>query len=90
MRSRTLCMVGVSSASGLRLCGLDMEVLEAQSCFSLASHCILHVVPAPRTLSLIYDITQVQFDFGAIQLLKSECQRVGISQPLIAHLAGAN
>jgi alcohol dehydrogenase class IV len=34
-------------------------------------------------MSLIYYITQVQFDFGAIQLLKSECQRVGISRPLI-------
>jgi alcohol dehydrogenase class IV len=34
-------------------------------------------------MSLIYYITQVQFDFGAIQLLKSECQRVGITRPLI-------
>jgi 4-hydroxybutyrate dehydrogenase len=34
-------------------------------------------------MSLIYYITQVQFDFGALQLLKSECQRVGISRPLI-------
>ena len=67
-----------------------MEVLVAQSCFSLASHCILHVVPAPCTMSLSYYIGQVQFDFGAIQLLKSECQRVGISQPLVVHLADAN
>ena len=34
-------------------------------------------------MSLIYYITQVQFDFGAIQLLRAECQRVGISRPLI-------
>jgi alcohol dehydrogenase class IV len=34
-------------------------------------------------MSLIYYITQVQFDFGAIQLLKSECLRIGISRPLI-------
>jgi len=34
-------------------------------------------------MSLIYYVTQVQFDFGAIQLLKAECQRVGISRPLI-------
>ena len=34
-------------------------------------------------MSLIYYITQIQFEFGAIQLLKSECQRVGISRPLI-------
>jgi alcohol dehydrogenase class IV len=34
-------------------------------------------------MSLIYYITQVQFDFGAIQLLQAECQRVGIKRPLI-------
>jgi alcohol dehydrogenase class IV len=34
-------------------------------------------------MSLIQYITQVQFEFGAIQLLKSECQRVGIRRPLI-------
>jgi 4-hydroxybutyrate dehydrogenase len=36
-----------------------------------------------NTMALIYYVTQVQFDFGAIQLLKQECQRVGISRPLI-------
>ena len=34
-------------------------------------------------MSLIYYITQVQFEFGAIKLLKQECERVGISRPLI-------
>ena len=34
-------------------------------------------------MALIYYITQVQFDFGAIRLLKQECDRVGISRPLI-------
>ncbi len=34
-------------------------------------------------MSLIYYITQVQFDFGAIQLLRQECDRTGISRPLI-------
>ncbi len=34
-------------------------------------------------MSLIYYITQVQFAFGALQLLPSECQRVGIRRPLI-------
>ncbi len=34
-------------------------------------------------MSLIYYITQVQFEFGAIRLLKQECTRVGISRPLI-------
>ena len=34
-------------------------------------------------MALIYYITQVQFDFGAVKLLKQECDRVGISRPLI-------
>lgn len=34
-------------------------------------------------MALIYYVTQVQFDFGALQLLKQECDRVGISRPLI-------
>ena len=34
-------------------------------------------------MSFIYYVTQIQFDFGAIQLLKQECQRVGITRPLV-------
>ncbi|MBT9506826.1 iron-containing alcohol dehydrogenase [Rhodoferax sp.] len=34
-------------------------------------------------MSLIYYVTQIQFDFGAIKLLKQECERVGITRPLI-------
>ncbi|HEY0201671.1 MAG TPA: iron-containing alcohol dehydrogenase, partial [Burkholderiaceae bacterium] len=34
-------------------------------------------------MSLIYYITQVQFDFGAVQLLRQECERVGITRPLV-------
>ena len=34
-------------------------------------------------MALIYYITQVQFDFGAIGLLRSECDRTGIRRPLI-------
>jgi alcohol dehydrogenase class IV len=34
-------------------------------------------------MSLIYYVTQVQFEFGAIALLKQECARVGITRPLI-------
>jgi len=34
-------------------------------------------------MSLIYYVTQVQFEFGAIQLLRAECERVGITRPLI-------
>jgi len=39
-------------------------------------------------MALIYYITQVQFDFGAIRLLKAECERSGISRPLIVTDAG--
>ena len=34
-------------------------------------------------MALIYYITQVQFDFGAVALARSECERVGIRRPLI-------
>jgi 4-hydroxybutyrate dehydrogenase len=39
-------------------------------------------------MSLIYYITQVQFDFGAVSLLQQECARVGITRPLIVTDAG--
>jgi 4-hydroxybutyrate dehydrogenase len=39
-------------------------------------------------MALIYYITQVQFDFGAVSLLKQECARVGITRPLIVTDAG--
>ncbi|MBP6719173.1 MAG: iron-containing alcohol dehydrogenase [Rhodoferax sp.] len=39
-------------------------------------------------MALIYYVTQVQFDFGAIRLLKQECERVGITRPLVVTDAG--
>ena len=39
-------------------------------------------------MSLIHYITQVQFEFGAVRLLAQECQRVGITRPLIVTDAG--
>jgi 4-hydroxybutyrate dehydrogenase len=39
-------------------------------------------------MAFINYVTQIQFDFGAIALLKSECQRVGITRPLIITDAG--
>ncbi|MEY5027797.1 MAG: 1,3-propanediol dehydrogenase [Pseudomonadota bacterium] len=39
-------------------------------------------------MSFINYITQIQIDFGALALLKSECERVGISRPLIVTDAG--
>ena len=39
-------------------------------------------------MALIYYITQVQFEFGAVRLLRQECERVGISRPLIVTDAG--
>ena len=34
-------------------------------------------------MALIHYITQIQFEFGAIRLLRQECERVGIRRPLI-------
>ena len=34
-------------------------------------------------MALIYYVTQVQFEFGAIKLLRPECERVGITRPLV-------
>jgi len=39
-------------------------------------------------MAFIYYITQIQFEFGAIKLLKQECARVGITRPLIVTDAG--
>ena len=39
-------------------------------------------------MSLINYITPVQFDFGAISLLRQECERVGITRPLVVTDAG--
>lgn len=34
-------------------------------------------------MAFIYYITQVQFEFGAVKLLRQECERAGINRPLI-------
>ncbi len=34
-------------------------------------------------MAFIYYVTQIQFEYGALKLLKQECERVGISKPLI-------
>jgi alcohol dehydrogenase class IV len=39
-------------------------------------------------MALINYITQIQFDFGAVRLLASECERFGIRRPLIVTDAG--
>lgn len=39
-------------------------------------------------MALIQYLTQIQFDFGAIQLLPAECARIGITRPLIVTDAG--
>jgi 4-hydroxybutyrate dehydrogenase len=39
-------------------------------------------------MAFIYYVTQIQFEFGAVKLLKQECERVGISKPLIVTDAG--
>lgn len=39
-------------------------------------------------MALINYITQVQFAYGAIELLQQECERIGISKPLVVTDAG--
>ena len=39
-------------------------------------------------MALIQYLTQIQFEFGAIRQLKSECERVGITRPLVVTDAG--
>jgi 4-hydroxybutyrate dehydrogenase len=39
-------------------------------------------------MAVINYITQIQFDFGAVKLLKAECERIGINKPLIVTDAG--
>jgi alcohol dehydrogenase class IV len=39
-------------------------------------------------MAFIQYITQIQIDFGAIRLLKAECERVGITRPLVVTDAG--
>jgi 4-hydroxybutyrate dehydrogenase len=34
-------------------------------------------------MAFIYYVTQVQFDYGAVALLKQECERIGITRPLV-------
>ena len=34
-------------------------------------------------MAFIYYVTQIQFDYGAVKLLRQECDRVGITRPLI-------
>src|SRR6187402_1728313 len=34
-------------------------------------------------MAFIYYVTQIQFDYGAVRLLRQECERVGITKPLI-------
>ena len=39
-------------------------------------------------MSFIHYVTQIQIEYGALSLLKSECERVGIHKPLIVTDAG--
>lgn len=34
-------------------------------------------------MAFIYYVTQIQFEFGAVRLLKAECERIGITCPLV-------
>jgi len=39
-------------------------------------------------MAFIYYVTHIQFEYGAVKLLKQECERVGIRRPLIVTDAG--
>ena len=39
-------------------------------------------------MALIQYLTQIEFDYGAVQQLRAQCQRVGITRPLIVTDAG--
>ena len=39
-------------------------------------------------MATLHYLTQIQFDFGAVQLLAQECARVGITRPLVVTDAG--
>jgi len=39
-------------------------------------------------MAFIYYVTQIQFEYGAVKLLQQECERVGITKPLIVTDAG--
>ncbi|GAD22130.1 iron-containing alcohol dehydrogenase [Acidovorax sp. MR-S7] len=34
-------------------------------------------------MAFIYYVTQIQFEFGAVRLLRQECERIGITRPLV-------
>ena len=34
-------------------------------------------------MAFIYYVTHIQFEFGAVRLLKAECERIGITRPLV-------
>ena len=34
-------------------------------------------------MAFIYYVTQIQFDYGAVRLLAQECERIGITRPLV-------
>ena len=48
----------------------------------------VHLNWGNRFMAFIYYVTQVQFDFGAIKLLRQECDRVDITRPLVVTDAG--
>ena len=49
---------------------------------------VIHSILHGGTMALIYYVTQIQFECGAIRLLRSECERTGITRPLIVTDAG--
>lgn len=48
----------------------------------------LHTEKVAKPMAFINYVTSIHFDFGAIRMLAAECQRLGISQPLVVTDAG--
>src|SRR4051794_2051448 len=83
MRCSTERMAGVSSGNSGRNVKAGPRCLAAPGVQSIS-----RIVSDPATMAFIYYVTQVQFEFGALQKLKSECERVGITRPLVVTDAG--
>jgi alcohol dehydrogenase class IV len=49
----------------------------------LVRHVTVTTQKDKQAMAFIYYVTQIQFEFGAIKLLRQECERVGITRPLI-------
>ena len=67
---------------------VNTERLILNTYYRILFEYFLNTLTGTEFMAFIYYITHIQFDFGAIKLLKQECARVGITRPLIVTDAG--